>query len=209
MDEAFSALDPLIRRNMQDELLSLQEDVKKTIIFISHDLDEALKLGDRIILMKDGTIIQKGTAEEILTHPADEYVEKFVQEVDMTKVLSAESVMVHYGEMANLKTDGPKAALHKMRRLKTSSIFVRKDGKLEGIVFARDASKALERGEKKLDGILRKDIPTVTTDTIANELFQTMAEIDYPLAVVDEQQHLKGIVVRGALLAALAENMRG
>jgi glycine betaine/proline transport system ATP-binding protein len=208
MDEAFSALDPLIRRNMQDELISLQEDVKKTILFISHDLDEALKLGDRIVLMKDGAIIQQGTAEEILTNPANDYVEKFVEEVDMSKVLTAETVMVEYGEMANTKTDGPKAALHKMRKIKTSSIFARKDGKLDGIVFARDASAAREKGDKTLENIIKRDIPTVTTDIVANELFPIMAEIDYPLAVVDEKRHLKGIIVRGALLAALGDNLR-
>jgi glycine betaine/proline transport system ATP-binding protein len=208
MDEAFSALDPLIRRNMQDELLSLQEDVKKTIIFISHDLDEALKLGDRIVLMKDGAIIQEGTAEEILTNPANDYVAKFVEEVDMTKVLTAETVMVEFGEMANTKTDGPKAALHKMRALKTSSIFARKDGKLDGIVFAKDASAARNSGAKNLENIIKRDIPTVTTDTVANELFPILADIDYPLAVVDDKHHLKGIIVRGALLAALSENVR-
>jgi glycine betaine/proline transport system ATP-binding protein len=208
MDEAFSALDPLIRRNMQDELLSLQEEVQKTIIFISHDLDEALKLGDRIVLMKDGEIVQEGTAEEILTNPANDYVEKFVEEVDMTKVLTAESVMVDYSEMANAKTDGPKAALYKMRKIKTSSIFARKDGKLVGIVFAKDASKARDRGEKMLEGIIKRDIPTVQPDTIANELFPILADIDYPLAVVDEKHHLKGIVVRGALLAALSDNLQ-
>jgi glycine betaine/proline transport system ATP-binding protein len=208
MDEAFSALDPLIRRNMQDELLSLQEEVQKTIIFISHDLDEALKLGDRIILMKDGEIVQEGTAEEILTNPANDYVEKFVEEVDMTKVLTAETVMVAYGEMAYSKTDGPKSALHKMRKLKSSSIFIRKDGKLDGIVFAKDAAKALERGEKTLENIIKRDIPTVPPDTIANELFAILAGIDYPLAVVDEKQHLKGIIVRGTLLAALSENLQ-
>src|SRR6056297_4296516 len=85
MDEAFSALDPLIRRDMQDELLKLQESMHKTIVFISHDLDEALKLGDRIVLMKDGAVVQIGTGEEILENPATEYVKKFVEDVDKTK----------------------------------------------------------------------------------------------------------------------------
>ena len=93
MDEAFSALDPLIRRDMQDELINLQERMHKTIVFISHDLDEALKIGDKIVLMKDGEIVQTGTPEEILTSPADDYVRRFVEDVDITKVLTAESVM--------------------------------------------------------------------------------------------------------------------
>jgi glycine betaine/proline transport system ATP-binding protein len=114
--------------------------------------------------------------------------------------------MVDYGEMAYTKTDGPRSALHKMRKLKTSSIFVRKNGKLDGLVFARDASKARDRGEKTLEPVIKRNIPTVTTDTVANQLFPILADIDYPLAVVDEKYKLKGIVVRGALLAALSEN---
>ncbi|MGM9955960.1 MAG: glycine betaine/L-proline ABC transporter ATP-binding protein, partial [Peribacillus sp.] len=93
MDEAFSALDPLIRKDMQDELLEIQDQFKKTIIFITHDLDEALRIGDRIALMKDGSVIQLGTPEQIMMNPANEYVEKFVEDVDLSKVLTASHVM--------------------------------------------------------------------------------------------------------------------
>src|SRR5690606_27108826 len=93
MDEAFSALDPLIRRDMQDELIELQKTVHKTIIFITHDLNEALRIGDRIAIMKDGVIMQVGTGEEILTNPANDYVRDFVEEVDRSKVLTAENIM--------------------------------------------------------------------------------------------------------------------
>ncbi|MER1955621.1 MAG: glycine betaine/L-proline ABC transporter ATP-binding protein, partial [Desemzia incerta] len=93
MDEAFSALDPLIRREMQDELLDMQEKVNKTIIFITHDLNEALRIGNHIALMKDGEIMQIGTGEEILTNPANDYVEKFVEDVDRSRVLTAENIM--------------------------------------------------------------------------------------------------------------------
>ena len=89
MDEAFSALDPLIRKEMQDEMMELQSTMNKTIVFITHDLDEALRIGDRIALMKDGAIVQIGTPEEILTNPANDYVEKFVEDVNLTKVLTA------------------------------------------------------------------------------------------------------------------------
>lgn len=110
MDEAFSALDPLIRREMQDELLSLQSRKKKTILFITHDLDEALKLGDRIVIMKDGRIVQIGTPEDILTNPATNYVEKFVEDVNLAKVLTARSVM-HKASTVTLAKDRPKTAL--------------------------------------------------------------------------------------------------
>ncbi len=205
MDEAFSALDPLIRKDMQDELLALQETVQKTIVFISHDLDEALKLGDRIILMKDGVIVQEGTAEEILTNPADDYVAKFVEDVDMSKVLTAESVMIKPSDIAYYKTDGPKSALRKMRKAGISSIFVRKEGHLGGMVTASDAADGLRRGEKTLENIITQDFSKVEKDTPASDLFTLLADNSYPLAVVNENGRLIGVVIKGSLLAGLAE----
>ncbi|MFP3928541.1 MAG: CBS domain-containing protein, partial [Desulfobacteraceae bacterium] len=208
MDEAFSALDPLIRSDMQDELLALQDKVQKTIVFISHDLDEALKLGDRIVLMKDGFIVQEGTAEEILTNPANEYVAKFVEDVDMAKVLTAESVMIKPKEMAYMKTDGPVSALHKMRHAEISTIFVRKDGKLVGVVSADAAAEAAKRGDQSLEGILDRDIIKIRPDTSAIELFPLLTQAYYPLPVVDDQDRLIGVVIKGSLLAGLAEGTK-
>jgi len=208
MDEAFSALDPLIRRDMQDELLDLQEKVQKTIVFISHDLDEAIKLGDRIVLMKDGFIVQQGTAEEILTHPADDYVARFVEGVDMSKVITAETVMKKYETMAYLTTDGPKAALRKMANAGISAIFVRKHGILKGIVTAKNCRGAADRGEKTLDAILDTNIYRVAPETPANDLFPLLADSPYPIAVVSEDGHLTGVIVAGSLLAKLSEVTR-
>lgn len=208
MDEAFSALDPLIRRDMQDELLTLQEKVKKTIVFISHDLDEALKIGDRIVLMKDGYVVQQGTAEEILTNPANEYVARFVENVDMTKVITAESVMIKPAAIAYVKSDGPKAALHKMNKAGISSIFVTREGRLAGMVTAGDASDALKRGQKSLENIIRKDFNSVPLDTQAIELFPILAETSFPVAVVDDEDRLLGVVIKGSLLAGIAEGIQ-
>ena len=206
MDEAFSALDPLIRRDMQDELLDLQERVQKTIIFISHDLDEALKLGDRIILMKDGKIVQEGTAENILTNPADDYVKKFVEDVDLSKVITAETVMKDPIEVASFAHDGPKTALWKMKQAGISSIFVQHKGRLQGLVRADDAVQALKEGVKDLTGILQADVTTVSPDTPASELFPLLAESS-PVAVVNTEGRLKGVIVKGTLLAALSEGV--
>ena len=130
----------------------------KTIIFISHDLNEALKLGDRIILMKDGYIVQEGTAESILRTPANDYVAKFVQDVDISKVVTAESIMKNPGEVASFAHDGPKAALWKMRQAGLSSIYVQHKNRLVGLVRAEDASSALKAGERDLRNILVTDI---------------------------------------------------
>ena len=206
MDEAFSALDPLIRADMQDELVSLQERVRKTILFISHDLDEAMKIGDRIVLMRDGAIVQQGTAEEILTNPADDYVARFVANVDITKVLTAESVMKKALAVAYRRTDGPRAALRKMKMAGISSIFVLDaEHRLHGLVWAEACSQALHRGDRDLEGVLATDLQTVRPDTPAPELIQVLHDLPYALPVVDEDRHLKGVINRGALLGAIAE----
>jgi len=205
MDEAFSALDPLIRRDMQDELLELQDKVRKTIVFISHDLDEAIKLGDRIVLMKDGVIVQVGTAEEILTNPANDYVAKFVEDVDMARVITAESIMKKSEAIAYYQTDGPKAALRKMKKASISKIFVRKERQLVGIVTAKDAADAIKRGEKTLANILVTDIERVSPDTPAVDLFPLLATSQHPIAVVNDSNNLQGVIIKGLLLAALSE----
>lgn len=206
MDEAFSALDPLIRTEMQDELLSLESQVQKTIIFITHDLDEALKIGDRIVLMKDGEIVQIGTPEEILTSPANEYVQKFIENVDMTKVLTASDVMIKTREVAFLK-DGPLSALHKMKTHGLSGIFVVKQSfEIIGYVTAEAALKAKREGVNSLESILEEyDKMIVTLDEPVRNLFQLIVDADYPLAVVDEKKRLKGQVIEASILAGLAE----
>jgi len=206
MDEAFSALDPLIRRDMQDELINLQGRMRKTIVFISHDLDEALKIGDRIVLMKDGRIVQIGTPEAILTTPADDYVERFVEEVDISRVLTAESIMQKVLAVAYIGTDGPRAALRKMRTHGISSLFIVDKGQtLVGVVSADQAAQLIEAGESDLSRIICTDIKTVLPDTPAQELFSIMHDLSYPLAVVDSSNRLKGVIIRGALIGALAE----
>ncbi|MCP3175581.1 MAG: glycine betaine/L-proline ABC transporter ATP-binding protein [Desulfuromonadales bacterium] len=206
MDEAFSALDPLIRREMQDELLALQSRVNKTIVFITHDLDEALKLGDKIIIMRDGAIVQAGTPEEILTNPANDYVEKFIEDVDISKILTAESVM-HKATAVTFPKDGPKTALHKMKEVGLSGILVvDKERRLLGILSAEDASKLAKRNEASIETAIVRDVPEIHPGASLQELF---AFENFPVAVVDENRKLKGIVVRGALLAAMAERRLG
>ena len=204
MDEAFSALDPLIKKEMQDELLSLQNRVNKTILFITHDLDEALKLGDKIILMKDGAIVQEGTPEEILTNPADEYVEKFVEDVNTSKILTARNVMKKIRNVAYPK-DGPRTVLRKMEEEGISSIFVvDREWHPLGLVFAEDAAAAAERGEKEITSIIRKDVITVAPETPVQEIFPLIAEARVPILVADENKKLLGIIIKGTILAKLA-----
>ncbi len=204
MDESFSALDPLIRKDMQDELLELQENMKKTIIFITHDLDEALRIGDRIALMKDGAIVQIGTPEEILMNPANDYVERFVENVDLSKVLTAAHVMIR-AETIGMDR-GPRVALQLMRDRRISNLYVvDKSRQLLGVVTAEDALNAIKSGQT-LGEIIIRDTPTVSPDVLLVELFDVVSSAKIPVAVIDERNRLVGIVIRGAVLAALTGN---
>ncbi len=203
MDEAFSALDPLIRREMQDELLDLQQRLNRTIIFVTHDLDEALKLGDRIALMRDGEVVQIGTPEEILANPGDAYVEQFVAGVDMTKVLSASDVMRRPEPVARC-TAGSRVALHLMEEHDIGSVFVvDRERRLKGIVTLDDTLEAVRAG-RGLEEIVITDVPTVAPDASLTDIISLIAESPYPMAVVDDDSRLQGLVFRGAILGALA-----
>lgn len=200
MDEAFSALDPLIRGEMQDELLNLQAQMKKTIIFITHDLDEALKLGDRIAIMKDGRIVQIGTPQTIVSQPADAYVAQFVEKVDRSKVLLASDVMKRPDIVAQWK-DGPRMAIRKMEEAGISSIFVVDRGHLKGLMTIERAIEAVKRGAFQEED-LEQDFPRTSPETPLTELMEIAAETRYPIAVV-EGEKLLGIIVRVLILSAL------
>lgn len=203
MDEAFSALDPLIRKDMQDQLLDLQSTMQKTIVFITHDLDEALRLGDRIAIMKDGVIVQIGTPEEILVNPANAYVERFLEDVDRSKVLTAQHIMKR-PEAINVEKHGPRVALERMRESGISLIFVIDNKRnLIGYVTAEDALKAKKNDVKNLNNMIKTDVPTVEKDTTLNDIFSIIHDSPVPVAVV-ENKKLSGIIVRGAVIGALA-----
>ncbi|KQV06752.1 quaternary amine ABC transporter ATP-binding protein [Leifsonia sp. Root112D2] len=203
MDEAFSALDPLIRREMQEQLVELQAELGKTIIFITHDLNEAMFLGDRIAVMRDGRIVQTGTPEEILTDPANDYVAQFVQDVDRARVLTAASVMEPVKALVTVAA-GPRAALRVMRDLQTSAAFVVGDGrKFLGVVRDKDVMRQVKASETDLSKVLLHSGGTVTGETQLSELFEASIESDLPVAVIDEKQRLLGVIPRVTLLSAL------
>jgi glycine betaine/proline transport system ATP-binding protein len=202
MDEAFSALDPLIRREMQDQLLKLQSALNKTIIFITHDLNEAMRLGDRIAMMRAGQIVQIGTAEEILQDPANDYVAQFVQDVDRTRVLTASAVMEPPRSVV-VDTVGPRGALRTMREEQTSGAFVvSRDRRLRGLISDDDAQAAVNRGSERLPDLAQP--ASVKPDTVLADVFAPSAESRVPVAVVDEDDRLLGVIPRATLLSAMA-----
>ena len=203
MDEAFSALDPLIRREMQEQLLELQQKLQKTIVFITHDLNEAMFLGDRIAVMRDGRIVQIGTPEDILTDPANSYVEQFVQDVDRARVLTAANVMERPRPVVS-ENAGPRTALKQMRDAFMSATYVvGRDRKLIGIVTDRDVVKLIRRGQSTLTSVIKPAAQVVDEDEILMNLFIPAVESPLPLAVADAEGRLVGVIPRITLLAAL------
>lgn len=203
MDEAFSALDPLIRREMQEQLVELQSELGKTIVFITHDLNEAMFLGDRIAVMRDGRIVQVGTPEDILTDPANDYVAQFVHDVDRARVLTAASVMEPVKALVPVSA-GPRAALHVMRDLQTSAVFVVGEGrKFLGVVRDRDVMRQVKAMETDLSKVVRADGARVPGETPLSQLFEAAVESSLPVAVVDDEQRLLGVIPRVTLLSAL------
>lgn len=204
MDEAFSALDPLIRTEMQNELLDLQAEMQKTIIFITHDLDEALKLGDRIVIMKDGRIEQVGTSEDILTNPASDYVAAFVQNVDRSRIITAQAIMFDHPERLVSAKDGPGVAIRRMRKLGIESLPVTDSEKrFKGLIHI-DHAVGLQRQEKRtLDGAIDKEVPTCSPDTAVSELLPLVWDSHLPVSVVGDDGKLKGVVTRTSIIAEI------
>lgn len=203
MDEAFSALDPLIRRDMQDELLELQETMKQTIIFISHDLNEALRIGDRIALMKDGQVMQIGTGEDILTNPANDFVREFVEDVDRSKVLTAQHIMIK-PITTTVDLDGPQVALNRMHNEEVSMLMA--TNRRRQLIGSLTADGAIEARQKKLplSEVIDRNVRTVSKDTVITDILPLIYDSSAPIAVTDEQHRLLGVIIRGRVLEALA-----
>jgi glycine betaine/proline transport system ATP-binding protein len=203
MDEPFSALDPLIRRQMQEEFLNLRAKVKKTVVFITHDLLEALNLGDRIAIMRDGDIVQLGTPEEIVTKPADDYVREFVKDVPRGKVVPVNTIM----EQPQLVTSGEQSAsavIEEMEKKDVDFAFVvNSDMVYEGVLTREQATAAKENGSMKIGEVASREFPTTSPNAPLEQCLPLVAEGDTPVAVLDEKRHLVGIITRPALLKAV------
>ncbi|HLS32807.1 MAG TPA: CBS domain-containing protein, partial [Brevibacterium sp.] len=206
MDEAFSALDPLIRREMQDQLVELQASLAKTIVFITHDLNEAMYLGDRIAVMRDGRIAQIGTSEDILTRPTDDYVANFVQDVDRTRVLTASSIMEDTAAVIR-HSASPRSAVRLFERERVSGLFVIDNTRhLLGTVSDSSAVRAAREDATALsDHVETEGILTVGPDTPLSELFAPSSTARVPLAVVDADNRLLGVIPRIAVLNSMTQ----
>lgn len=201
MDEAFSALDPLIREQMQDELLLLQEKMKRTIIFITHDLDEAIKLGDRIAIMKDGEVVQVGTPEEILTDPANAYVTRFTESVDRGRIVTASSIMLKQPIVVRIKRDGPEAIFRKMRERRLYALpVIGNDDQFIGEIQYKDVLKLRKEGSKDVSSIVQTEVPSVLENTTVEDMLPLLPKVRQALPVVNEENRLVGVVSPSAII---------
>lgn len=203
MDEPFSALDPLVRQDMQFELLKIQRKLGKTIVFITHDIDEAFKLGDTVAIMRDGKIIQVDTPVKMSANPANEYVRRFINSADRSKVLTAENIMVTPNSLIRTQ-DSPSYAVHEMGKQKISSAYVVDDAlHLIGIVTITAAVKA-HNENKTINDVIFKDVARIKKSDLVSDIIPVAAESPYPVAVVDVNGILEGIVTKASVLSSLS-----
>ena len=205
MDEAFSALDPLIRSGMQDQLIELQSKLQKTIIFITHDLDEALRLGDRIAILKDGELSQVGRPEEILLEPADDYVEAFVRDVNRARVLSVDVVM--QPPVNRLTTVNIDEALKQMRGWKEDYAYVFQKNEYQGTITQETLEEISEQPEANppLHEVC-EDGPTLQPDMSLQDALPATMESEFPVPVVDEDGKYQGTLSKEDMVEVLANS---
>lgn len=202
MDEAFSALDPLIRRGMQDELIRLQDELQKTIVFISHDIQEALKIGDRVAIMKDGYVVQVGTPEEIVTNPIDDYIREFTQDVNRAQVLKTGSI-VRQSVPFILGKGSARSALENMVTHEQDELYVvDRHGKPVGLLHKDHLEVALSEGQEEVAQIMQRDFPTVESSNTLEDIF-SVARCGLPLAVVDKHGKFAGVVEQSDILGSI------
>jgi glycine betaine/proline transport system ATP-binding protein len=201
-DEPFSALDPLIRREMQDELLRIQELVQKTIIFITHDFLEALKMGDRIAIMKGGEFIQIGKPDDLVLRPADDYVRKFTEDVPRAKVLTTKTIMKPCELIVN-ETDQYPGIESKLLEKNCGFVFVLdRTGAFLGIISRQHLHESRDSNLELSNFVLNRSNVASSTSTI-DDLVERAAATDEPIAIVDDSKKLVGYVDRACLLSAL------
>ena len=202
MDEPFSALDPLVRRDMQFELLSIQKKLNKTIVFITHDINEAFKLGNTVSIMKDGAIIQTATPEEMATNPSDDYVKDFIDSADKAQIYFAKHIMQTPDCLIHSR-DGVVNALKQMKRNGLSSAYVVDDNMSFVGIMPLEIAMQVRAGEISFSDGIVKDVPTTTPETQIADLLPVAADAKYPIAVVDENNRFCGIVSKASVIGSL------
>ncbi|MEK4221207.1 betaine/proline/choline family ABC transporter ATP-binding protein [Bacillus sp. FSL W8-0116] len=210
MDEPFSALDPISREQLQEELTRLQQELKKTIVFVTHDMDEAIKIGDRICLMKDGEIVQLDRPEVILRHPANEFVRQFIGEErlqDASNIPDLEELMIP--PITAYPTRGLAEALKYMRNKRVDHlVIVDRYNQYYGVVNIWDMRKAYKDEQLHLIDIVQKDFPTLKTSDSPEKALQMVNESKTGFVpVLDEKNKVKGIINRSSIVSYVVSQL--
>lgn len=207
MDEPFSALDPLARRDMQFELLSIQKKLNKSIVFITHDINEALKMGDRVGVMRDGVIEQQGSAEDLILHPANDYIVNFLNDVNRAKLLTARHIMITPTCLIREHAD-PILAIKEMRTNEVSTAYViNQKMSFCGVITLSDAMEGRKSGLSSISSLVIRGVPEIHHDTLLSGIMSLASATPFPLPVVDDQGRLEGILSRAAILATLSQSV--
>lgn len=209
MDEPFSALDPLIRNHMQDELLELQKRVGKTIIFITHDFNEALKVGERCAILKDGKVIQMGTGLDILRSPVNEFVIDFSRDINRFNILTAQDVMIDRSmSTIDLENDTPETTLQRMTERETSYSCVINKGMLKGFLSIDDTKDAMQQNKTSLKEVTIAEMPQeniVSPRTLIKDLCAIMSQTTLPIIVIDSNAQVLGTITSQSFFGALTD----
>jgi glycine betaine/proline transport system ATP-binding protein len=204
MDEAFSALDPLIRSEMQEQLVELQKELHKTIIFITHDLDEALRIGDRIAILKDGNLVQVGQPVDILLNPADDYVEAFVKDVNRPRALTVETVMKPPAYRLTADTIGE--ALKQMKKIPANYAYYVTDEGFQGVVCQKALEDAVKTDkEAPMEDFKLEDLPAISPEALLEGIIPATMASNFPIPVVDSDGDLQGELSRAHLAEVLSD----
>ncbi|MDD4876456.1 MAG: glycine betaine/L-proline ABC transporter ATP-binding protein [Dehalococcoidales bacterium] len=203
MDEPFSALDPLIRRQMQDEFVNISSEVKKTVVFITHDLLEAITLGDRIAIMRDGEIVQIGTPQEIVSYPADEYVSDFVKDVPKGRVILAKHIMSQPDLIIN-REKNLNETIEEMKANENKITFVVDDRqRMMGLMTIEQAEESLAEGKTKVHEVINEEYPSASrNDTIEDCLYLDNTE-NLPVVVLGRNKRLLGMITRQTIINSM------
>jgi len=210
MDEAFSALDPLIRSEMQDELLKLQDQKERTVIFISHDLHEAMRIGDRIAVIEGGRIIQIGSPDEILKNPSDEYVRSFFRGVDPTNVFCAGDIArKNQLTLFRHKGEGLRVSLEQLQgQGRDFSYILDKQEHYQGVISIESLIESIDKGESRLETAFLKDVRPVRADTPLKEVLPIITRYYCPVPVVDKDDIYQGVISKNAFLKTLEHGIK-
>ena len=205
MDEAFSALDPLIRSEMQDQLIELQDKLHKTIVFITHDLDEALRIGDKIAILRDGVLVQQGTPVDILLNPVDDYVEAFVKDVNRARALSVETVM--QPQICRISSETIGEAVMQMRKSKQDYGYVVDDEEGYRGVITQETLENVEKNDytNVINADLLEDVPSVQSDALLETVIPEMLDNEHPLPVLNSEGEVEGHLCRTTLAEVLSD----